>query len=142
MNQKKMVCMILVIGIIADGTWRGRGYSSSYGVVTGMSLITGKVLDVEVMSKECWECITWSSKKSSEEFEHWWEGHQHNCSNQGVRQKSVTRKQITIVSAIPHEKPPDKYKNKRKKIRQRKKAILTTCQKRKLPNMKLGHFES
>ncbi|CAB4022548.1 Hypothetical predicted protein, partial [Paramuricea clavata] len=73
MNQKKMVCMILVIGITADGTRRRRGYSSSYGVVTDMSLITGKVLDGEVMSKECWECITWSSKKGSEEFEHWWE---------------------------------------------------------------------
>jgi hypothetical protein len=80
------------IGITVDGTWRQRGYSFSYGVVTGMSLITGKVLDVEVMSKECWECITWSSKKGSEEFEHWWEGHQHNCSNRGVRQRSVARK--------------------------------------------------
>ena len=67
------------IGIFADATWRRRGYSSSYVVVTGMSLITGKVLDVEVMSKECWKCIGWISKKASEEFEHWWEGHQHNC---------------------------------------------------------------
>jgi hypothetical protein len=67
------------VGISADGSWRRRGYSSSYGVVTGMSLVTGKVLDIEVMSKECRECITWSSKKGSEEFEHWWEGHQHNC---------------------------------------------------------------
>ena len=40
------------IGISADGAWRRRGYSSSYGVVTGMLLITGKVLDLEVMSKE------------------------------------------------------------------------------------------
>ncbi|CAB4040307.1 Hypothetical predicted protein [Paramuricea clavata] len=80
------------IGITADETWRQRGYSSSYGVVTGMSLITEKVLDVETMSKECWECITWSSKKGSEEFEHWWEGHQQICSNRGVRQRSVARK--------------------------------------------------
>ena len=35
------------IGISADGTWRRRGYSSSYGVVTGMSLVTGKVLDAD-----------------------------------------------------------------------------------------------
>ena len=141
MNQKKMVCMILVIGITADGIWRRRGYSPSYGFVTGMSLITGKVLDVEVMSKECWECITWSSKKGSEESEHWWEGHQHNCSNRGVRQRSVAKK--IDYDHIRHStrKSSDKHKNKRKKIRQRKKAILTTCQKRKLPNMKLGHSE-
>ena len=41
------------IGISADGTWRRRGFLSAYGVVSGISLITGKVLDIEVMSKEC-----------------------------------------------------------------------------------------
>ena len=46
------------IGISADGTWRRRGYSSSYGVVSGMSLVTAKVLDVEIMSKECRECVS------------------------------------------------------------------------------------
>ena len=40
------------IGISADGTWRRRGFSSSYGVMAGISLVTGKILDVEVMSKE------------------------------------------------------------------------------------------
>ena len=44
------------MGISADATWRRRGYSSSYGVVSGLSLMTGKVLDVEVMSKQCREC--------------------------------------------------------------------------------------
>ncbi|CAB4024276.1 Hypothetical predicted protein [Paramuricea clavata] len=66
------------IGISADGTWRRRGYSSSYGVVTGMSLVTGKVLDIEVMSKECRQCILWRGKEGTIEFEEWWEGHQHN----------------------------------------------------------------
>ncbi|XP_046850412.1 uncharacterized protein LOC124443906 [Xenia sp. Carnegie-2017] len=67
------------VGISVDGTWRRRGYSSSYGVVTGISLVTGKVLDIEVMSKECRECMGWSSKQGTEEFVHWWEEHQHSC---------------------------------------------------------------
>ena len=62
------------IGISADGTWRRRGYSSSYGVVSGISLVTGKVLDVEVMSKECRECVAWKRKQGTEEFLEWWEG--------------------------------------------------------------------
>ena len=41
------------IGISANGTWRRRGFSSSYGGVSGISLVTGKILDVEVISKEC-----------------------------------------------------------------------------------------
>ena len=62
MNQK-MMCMILVF--LWTGPGDEGGYSSSYWVVTGMSLTTGKVLDVEVMSKECWECIDSISKKVS-----------------------------------------------------------------------------
>lgn len=56
------------IGISADSTWRQRGCSTSCGVIAGTLLVTGKVLDVEVMLKECWECIGWSSKTGSEEF--------------------------------------------------------------------------
>ena len=57
------------IGISADGTWRHRGYSSSYGVVPGISLVTGKVLNVEIMSKECRECVTRKRKEGTEEFQ-------------------------------------------------------------------------
>ena len=39
------------IRVSGDGTQRKRGYSSSYGVVTALSTITGKVVHVEVMSK-------------------------------------------------------------------------------------------
>ena len=70
---------IFDIGVSGDGTWRKRGYSSSYGVVTALSTITGKALDVEVMSKTCKECTVWRGKEGSQEFQDWWEGHQHLC---------------------------------------------------------------
>lgn len=67
------------IGVSGDGSWRRRGFSSLYGVVTALSLMTGKVIDTEVMSKECKECMGWKGKEDSLEFDHWWEGHQHSC---------------------------------------------------------------
>ena len=67
------------IGISGDGTWRKRGYSSSYGVVTALSTVTGKALDVEIMSKDCKECTVWRGKEGTPEFQDWWEGHQHLC---------------------------------------------------------------
>ena len=67
------------VGISADGTWRKRGYSSLYGVVTAISIVTGKVVDYEVMSKECRECMLWKDKEGTDEFMEWWEGHQANC---------------------------------------------------------------
>lgn len=67
------------IGISGGGTWRGRGYSSIFGIVTAMSTVTGKAIDIEVMSKECRECMVWRNKEGTQEFQDWWEGHQHLC---------------------------------------------------------------
>ena len=66
-------------GISGDGTWRRRGFSSCYGVVTAMSTVTGKALDCEIMSKECRFCMPWRGKEATPEFQDWWEGHQHEC---------------------------------------------------------------
>ena len=44
-----------------------------------MSLVTGKVLDAEVMSKECRKFMLNTRKEGTKEFDDWWEGHQHEC---------------------------------------------------------------
>ena len=67
------------VAVSGDGTWRKRGYSSSFGVVTALSTVTGKALDVEIMSKNCKECTVWRGKEGTEQFQDWWEGHQHLC---------------------------------------------------------------
>ena len=36
-----------------DGSWQKRSHSSLNGVVTGASLETGKVIDVECLKKYC-----------------------------------------------------------------------------------------
>ena len=63
------------IAVSGDGTWRKRGFSSSYGVVTVLSTVTGKA----AMSKECRQCMQWRGKERSAEFHEWWDGHQHEC---------------------------------------------------------------
>lgn len=61
------------IAVSGDGTWRKRGLSSSFGVVTVSSTITGKALNCEIMSKECGECKLRREKEATEEFDEWWE---------------------------------------------------------------------
>jgi hypothetical protein len=39
------------------GTWQGRGHRSHDGVVSATSVMTGKVLDVEILSKYCHGCV-------------------------------------------------------------------------------------
>lgn len=64
-------------GVSVDGSWHRRGYSSLNGVVTALSIDTGEVLDVEVMTKHCAGCKKWSRKdKSSIEYANWIASHQ------------------------------------------------------------------
>ena len=67
------------IGVSGDGTWRKRGFNSSFGVVTAISLLTSKTLDVEIMSKECRECMGWRDRQGTFEFDEWWDSHQAHC---------------------------------------------------------------
>ena len=39
--------------ISADGSWQRRGYASLNGFVSGVERVTDKVVDVEVMTKDC-----------------------------------------------------------------------------------------
>lgn len=42
--------------VSCDGTWQRRGFSSLNGCVTTISMDTGKILDVEPLSKVCHTC--------------------------------------------------------------------------------------
>lgn len=44
------------LSVAVDGTWQKRGYTSQNGVITATSVDTGKVIDVEILSKHC-RCI-------------------------------------------------------------------------------------
>ena len=67
------------IAVSGDGTCTERGFSSSFGVVTVFSTITGKALDCEIMSKECAECKLRRGKEGTEEYDEWCEQHKHKC---------------------------------------------------------------
>jgi hypothetical protein len=72
------------IGVSIDGTWQRRGHSSHNGVVTAISISTGKWLDfgkwLEVMSNICKSCEIWSKKdKNSLGYQQW--EIDHKCCN-------------------------------------------------------------
>ncbi|GFW41505.1 uncharacterized protein TNCV_465931 [Trichonephila clavipes] len=43
-------------GVGVDGTWQKRGYSSLNGCVSAISVDSGKILDIEVLSQYCRVC--------------------------------------------------------------------------------------
>ncbi|GFW08428.1 CCHC-type domain-containing protein [Trichonephila clavipes] len=51
-------------GISIDSTWQRRGYSSLNGCVSAISVDTGKILDIEVMTQYCHICAKGNSQSS------------------------------------------------------------------------------
>ncbi|GFW90472.1 uncharacterized protein TNCV_77061 [Trichonephila clavipes] len=60
---------IVECGISVDGTWQRRGYSSMNGCVAALSVDTGKVVDIEIMSSYCPTCRKISKMPRSIESE-------------------------------------------------------------------------
>ena len=71
---------IINIGVTYDGTWQKRGFSSLYGVGICIDIMTGLVIDYELMSKYCQSCKNKEAEGCSEEqWTHWIEQHEADC---------------------------------------------------------------
>lgn len=66
--------------VSGDGTWRKRGFSSLYGLVSLIGYYVGKVVDFEVKSKYCKACEYWNKSTDTEEYAEWAESHASECS--------------------------------------------------------------
>lgn len=71
--------MTVLFSIPGDGSWRKRGFSSLFGLVTLIGWLTGKVLDVCVKSKYCKACEYRKKKEDTTEYEEWFDVHQLQC---------------------------------------------------------------
>ena len=73
------------VGVSIDGTWQKRGFSSHNGVVTAISIDTGKVLDSEIMCRCCKGCTKMQSfrKTNPKHFEIWRASHKCSLNYRG-----------------------------------------------------------
>ncbi|XP_018403393.1 PREDICTED: uncharacterized protein LOC108780253 isoform X1 [Cyphomyrmex costatus] len=66
--------------VSGDGSWRKRGFSSLFGVITLIGHFSNKVLDLVVKSSFCKACVTWKNKLNTAEYENWYSEHKEECS--------------------------------------------------------------
>lgn len=68
---------IIDIATSYDGTWHKRGHTSLYGVGLAIDMLTGLVVDFQVLSKYCHMCATAAAElgADSPEYGIWFEGH-------------------------------------------------------------------
>ena len=70
------------------GPGRKRGHSSLNGVAAAISVTTGKVLDVEVLSRHCKGCSDYAALKDTkpDEYESWKFTHEEKCQLKSPRE--------------------------------------------------------
>ncbi|GFU40091.1 uncharacterized protein TNCV_4692911 [Trichonephila clavipes] len=61
------------ICVSGGGTWKTRGHTSHIDVCSIIGDITGKVIDVEVLSSYCKGCDRWKSLKYGTAYQKWGE---------------------------------------------------------------------
>lgn len=71
---------VINISVSFDGTWHKRGFTSNYGISVCIDVLTGLVIDFEVLSSYCHACALKNSAKregkiTGQEFESWREAH-------------------------------------------------------------------
>ncbi len=89
------------VAVSVDGTWQKRGHTSKIGIVFVMSVLTGEVLDYEVLSHVCHSCVAHNHlDKESEEFKAWKRAHDPECqiNHQGSSGDMEAKGAIAIFS--------------------------------------------
>lgn len=71
---------VIDISVSYDGTWHKRGHTSNYGIGIVIDVLTGLVIDFQVMSKYCGTCVMKSSAmgKDSIEYAGWLQNHKES----------------------------------------------------------------
>ena len=65
-KSESSVADVCNVGVSVDGTWQRRGFSSLNGAVAAISIDTGCVLDIEIMSRYCQGCTNAQVYKTSD----------------------------------------------------------------------------
>ncbi len=72
---------VIDIAVSYDGTWQKRSFSSHNGVGVVIDLLTGLVLDTEVLSNYCSPCSKAASRFAADEqkLTEWQQNHKEHC---------------------------------------------------------------
>lgn len=72
---------ILNVSVSYDGTWMKRGHTSLYGIGIVVDVLTGLVVDYEIVSKYCHLCEVSKNDlgENSMEYSIWFESHRDTC---------------------------------------------------------------
>ncbi|GFT48838.1 uncharacterized protein TNCV_178891 [Trichonephila clavipes] len=94
------------ICVSGDGTWKTRGHTSRIGVCRVNGGVTGKVIDVAVLSAYCKGCEKWQGPKSGHSYEEWKLKHQPHCVKNRIG--SYSKMEVDGMKEIFHRSVPQR----------------------------------
>ncbi|GBN79805.1 hypothetical protein AVEN_243360-1 [Araneus ventricosus] len=77
---------IIDMTVSYDGAWQKRGHTSLYGIEIVVDILTGLVIDYEILSKYCPECTAAKRDfgEQSADFSIWYKAHKPECAENYV----------------------------------------------------------
>jgi len=90
--------------VSVDGSWQRRGHSSHNGIVSTISVTTGKVLDIEVMSNYCKGCAQWTKQQLTQEYLSWKETHVCSLNHDGSAGSMEPKGAVNIFARSQSER--------------------------------------
>ncbi|GFV40768.1 uncharacterized protein TNCV_3768151 [Trichonephila clavipes] len=133
------------ICVSGDGTWKTRGHTSRIGVCSVIGDVTGKVIDVAVLSSYCKGCEKWRGPKSGHSYEEWKLKHKPHCVKNPIGssskmevdgmkeifQRSVPQRNAKYIKyiGVGTQKPSQSFKGQHH-ILSKKLNVLATYKKR------------
>ena len=81
-----------------DGSWLRRGYASLNGFVSAIERCSDKVVDVEVMTKDCRSCKMWNDKKDDPGYTNWKLTHECQINHEGSSTSMESKGAVQIFN--------------------------------------------
>ena len=81
-----------------DGAWQRRGYESLIGFVSVIERCSDKVVDVEVMTKDCRSCKMWNDKKDDPGYTNWKLTHECQINHEGSSTSMESKGAVQIFN--------------------------------------------
>ena len=69
----------MFVVVSCDAAWQKRGFASLNGLVSVISVETGKALEYRVLTKKCSQCSLWENHKDNEGYVEFMMKHESEC---------------------------------------------------------------
>ena len=97
---------VIDIGVVCDGTWQKRGYTSHYNVTVISDILTGYILDYQVMSNYCVLCEKNQMETTSEDYRTWYAAHSPVCT---INHRGSSKSMVSAAASTMFKRSVEKW---------------------------------